>query len=107
MKRTAGFGRRVFTPAEIEYCDSKGVTGPQSYAARFAAKEAFLKALSTGWRGRISWQEIEVVVDANGAPSMNVTGEAARIMSERGAGRVHLSLSHTSAHAIAHVILES
>lgn len=78
----------------------------QSYAARFAAKEAFLKALKTGWRGKITWHDIEVVNGPDGAPSLNITGEAKRILVERGADRVHLSISHTTEHAIAEVILE-
>ena len=97
---------RVFTQQEREYCDAKGVAAAQSYAARFAAKEAFLKALKTGWRGKISWHDIEVVVDADGAPSLTITGEALKIKNERGVTRVHLSISHTTEHAVAEVILE-
>lgn len=78
----------------------------QSYAGRFAAKEAFLKALKTGWRGKITWQEIEVVSDEYGVPTFNITGEAARILSELGAERQHLSISHTTDHAVAQVIFE-
>lgn len=91
---------------EQEYCDSKGAAAAQSYAARFAAKEAFLKALKTGWRGKITWRDIEVVNDSEGVPSLNVIGEAARLLAELGAVRIHLSISHTTEHAIAEVILE-
>lgn len=97
----------MFTASEQEYCAAKGAAAAQSYAARFAAKEAFLKALKTGWRGKITWQDIEVVNNAEGVPSLNVTGEAARLLSELGAARIHLSISHTTEHAIAEVILES
>jgi holo-[acyl-carrier protein] synthase len=107
IARTPRFAERVFTDAEREYCDSKGAAAAQSYAARFAAKEAFLKALKTGWRGKISWRDIEVLNDADGVPTLNVTGEAARLLSELGAARVHISISHTTEHAIAQVILES
>jgi holo-[acyl-carrier protein] synthase len=104
--RTPRFAERVFTAAEREYCESKGVAAAQSYAGRFAAKEAFLKALKTGWRGKITWQDIEVVSDEMGAPSLEIHGEAKNILKKRGADRVHLSISHTSEHAIAEVILE-
>ncbi|MBV9242382.1 MAG: holo-ACP synthase [Acidobacteria bacterium] len=106
LARTPRFGERVFTAAEREYCESKGAAAAQSYAARFAAKEAFLKALKTGWRGKITWQDIEVVNDADGVPSLEIKGEAARLFRELGAARIHLSLSHTTEHAIAEVILE-
>ncbi len=106
LARTPRFAARVYTPRERAYCESKGVAAPQSYAARFAAKEAFLKALKTGWRGKITWLDIEVISDADGVPTLNITGEAALILKERGANRVHLSISHTTDHAIAEVILE-
>ena len=106
IARTPRFAARVFTDAEREYCDSKGAAAAQSYAGRFAAKEAFLKALKTGWRGKIAWQDIEIVLDENGAPSLNITGEAAVILEKLGANRVHLSMSHTTEHAVAEVILE-
>jgi len=106
MERTPRFTERVFTAHEREYCESKGVVAFQSYAARFAAKEAFLKALKTGWRGKIGWQDIEVVQSDDGAPSLNVTGEAKLILKQLGADAIHISLSHTADHAIAQVILE-
>ncbi|MBP6213455.1 MAG: holo-ACP synthase [Pyrinomonadaceae bacterium] len=106
LERTPRFATRVFTERERTYCESKGVTAHQSYAARFAAKEAFLKALKTGWRGKISWQDIEVVLDASGAPTIEITGEAKLLLDAAGADTVHISLSHTADHAIAQVILE-
>jgi holo-[acyl-carrier protein] synthase len=106
LARTPRFRERVFTTAEQAYCETKGAAAAQSYAARFAAKEAFLKALKTGWRGKITWQDIEVVNDADGVPTLNVTGEAARLLEELGAAHIHLSISHTTEHAIAEVILE-
>ena len=84
-----------------------GAAGPASYAGRFAAKEAFLKALKTGWRGKITWHDVEVVVDGDGVPSLNVTGEAKKLLDALGAARVHLSIAHTAEHAVAEVILES
>lgn len=106
MTRTPRFIERVYTPYERDYCDAKGAAAAQSYAGRFAAKEAFLKALQTGWRGKITWHDIEIVSDDQGVPSFNVRGEARRLLEDRGANRVHLSISHTTEHAVAHVIFE-
>ncbi len=106
IARTPRFLERVYTPEERAFCEGKGVAAAQSYAGRFAAKEAFLKALQTGWRGRITWQDIEVVSLMSGAPTLNVTGEAAVILNEMQADRVHLSMAHTSQNAIAQVLLE-
>lgn len=106
MARTPRFAARVFTEREREYCDGKGVAAAQSYAGRFAAKEAFLKALQTGWRGKITWLDIEVISSTDGAPSLHITNEAARLMEQLGATNIHLSISHTNEHAIAQVILE-
>lgn len=106
MARTPRFTESVFTPAERKYCDAKGAAAAQSYAGRFAAKEAFLKALKTGWRGKITWQDIEVINDLDGVPSLRVNGEAQKILRELGANRIHLSISHTSEHAVSNITLE-
>ena len=97
---------RVFTVNERSYCEGKGDAMWQSYAGRFAAKEAFLKALKTGWRGKITWQDIEVVSDPDGVPLFNITGEAKKILDKHEANRTHLSISHKKDHAVAQVILE-
>ncbi len=97
---------RVFTDGERAYCDGKGVAAAQSYAGRFAAKEAFLKALKTGWRGKITWQDIEIVNDGDGVPTLKITGEGKRLLDDLGANRIHLSISHSTEHAVAEVILE-
>src|SRR6202521_4170081 len=68
IERTPRFGERVFTAAERAYCESRGAVAAQHYAARFAAKEAALKALQTGWSGGISWQDVEVSAKESGAP---------------------------------------
>lgn len=106
MARTPRFTERVFTPKEREYCDAKGAAAAQSYAGRFAAKEAFLKALKTGWRGKITWHDIEILNDADGVPSLNPSGEAKNLLRATEANRIHISISHTSEHAVAHVLLE-
>lgn len=99
------FLARLFTPAEIEYCESKSRRF-QSYAARFAAKEALLKALGTGGRDGISWQHVEVVSGARGRPDLVLRENALQAARRLGADRVFLSLSHTSGMATAAVVLE-
>jgi holo-[acyl-carrier protein] synthase len=106
IARTPRFVERVFTSAERQYCESKGAAAAQSYAARFAAKEAFLKALKTGWRGKITWLDMEILRDPDGVPTLKITGEARVILNRMGSPQIHLSISHTAEHAIAQVILE-
>ena len=106
IERTPRFVERVFTEKEREYCESKGASAAQSYAGRFAAKEAFLKALKTGWRGKITWHDIEITNDEMGVPSFNIKDEAKKLLEELEAENVHLSISHTSEHATAQVIFE-
>ncbi|HKR59676.1 MAG TPA: holo-ACP synthase [Pyrinomonadaceae bacterium] len=106
LARTARFAERVFTAAERDYCESRGAVAAQHYAARFAAKEAALKALQTGWRGGISWHDVEIAAHDSGAPFLILHGLAKDLMEQSGATKAHLSLSHTSEHAIAEVVLE-
>lgn len=106
LLRTPRFIDRVYTRAEREYCDSRGAVSAQHYAARFAAKEAALKALQTGWRGGISWQDVEVSAHESGAPFLILTGQVLEVFEKFGATQTHLSLSHTTQHAIAQVVLE-
>jgi holo-[acyl-carrier protein] synthase len=100
------FLRRIFTDGEISYCDSKA-NRVERYAARFAAKEAAMKALGTGWSRGICWRDIEVSRAAGGRPMILFHGRAAEIARDLGAAHVALSLSHTPQQAIAQVILES
>jgi len=106
LLRTPRFAERVFTVAERAYCDSRGAVAAQHYAARFAAKEAALKAFQTGWRGGIGWQDVEVASRDSGAPYLRFYGQAQELFNKSGATAAHLSLSHTSEHAIAQVLLE-
>jgi holo-[acyl-carrier protein] synthase len=106
LARTPRFADRVFTEAERAYCESRGVVAAEHYAARFAAKEAALKALQTGWRGGIGWQDVEIAARESGAPYLVLHGTAKELFEKSGATAAHLSLSHTSEHAIAEVILE-
>jgi len=96
---------RLFTPAEAARCRS-GRSPRESFAARFAAKEAFFKALGTGWGRGGSWTEAEVVSAPSGAPSLRLHGAAAALARAAGVKRVHLSLSHTDELAAAYVVLE-
>jgi len=106
LLRTPRFAERVFTDAERAYCDSRGAVAAQHYAARFAAKEAALKALQTGWRGGISWQDVEIASRESGAPYLIFTGHVLEVFEKFRARATHLSISHTTQHAIAQVILE-
>jgi holo-[acyl-carrier protein] synthase len=107
MARTPRFVERVYTMNERAYCDSRGAVAAQHYAARFAAKEAALKALQTGWTGGIAWQDIEVASTASGAPILLFHGRVRELYEQSGARAAHLSISHTTDHAIAQVVLES
>ena len=106
LARTPRFAERVFTSAERAYCDSRGAVAAQHYAARFAAKEAALKAFQTGWKGGISWQDVEIASRESGAPFLIFHGQVQELFEKSGAIAAHLSLSHTSEHAIAEVVLE-
>lgn len=99
------FVGRVFTEAEIRYCESKA-NKVERYAARFAAKEAALKAIGTGWSRGVSWREVEVRREPGGRPTIGFSGRAAEFAAKLGVKRASLSLSHTAGHAIAQVILE-
>jgi holo-[acyl-carrier protein] synthase len=106
LLRTPRFAGRVFTPSERGYCDSRGAVAAQHYAARFAAKEAALKAFQTGWRGGISWQDVEISARESGAPFLMFHGPVQVLFEKSGATAAHLSISHTTHHAIAQVVLE-
>ena len=97
---------RVFTEGEIAYCLRKR-NSAESFAARFAAKEAAMKALGTGWADGIAWRDIEVVRDERGTPSLELRGRALARLAEVGASKAHLSLTHSNDLAMAQVILEA
>jgi len=100
------FVHRIFTKAEIEYCESKA-NRIERYAARFAAKEAGMKAIGTGWNHGVAWRDVEVCRQPGGRPTIAFHGKAADFAAKLGAVHVALSLSHTKEYAIAQVILES
>src|SRR5689334_24625048 len=100
------FLERIYTEGEIRYCDSKA-NRVERYAARFAAKEAGMKALGTGWNHGVRWRDIEVSRKPGQRPTIVFHGKAAEFAAKLNATRVALSISHTKEQAIAHVILES
>jgi holo-[acyl-carrier protein] synthase len=101
----ARFTGRVFTETEAAYAESKA-NRYERYAARFAAKEAGMKALGTGWRGGITWRDFEVTNLASGRPTLRFHGKAGEIAKERRVANISLSLTHTAEQAMAIVILE-
>ncbi|MCX7767251.1 MAG: holo-ACP synthase [Candidatus Sumerlaeia bacterium] len=97
---------RLFTPVEQEYCQ-RFVSPVEHFAVRFAAKEAFLKAIGTGKSRQIRWQDIEIVNEDSGKPNLVVYGEAARICNELGGRTLYVSLSHSQQVAVAVVVIEN
>jgi holo-[acyl-carrier protein] synthase len=100
------FLHRIFTAGEMRYCDSKA-NRMERYAARFAAKEAAMKALGTGWNHGVRWRDCEVTRLPGGRPTMAFHGVAAEFATRLGVKNTALSISHTAEQAIAQVILEN
>ncbi len=98
------FVTRCFTEVEAAYADAAHRRRAERYAARFACKEAVLKALGTGWRDGIAWRQIEVRREPSGRPSLVLTGRCAEIADDLGIVQWHVSLSHTDTSAIASVV---
>jgi len=103
--KEAGFRELVFSKNEITYCESK-TNQFEHYAARFAAKEAFLKALGTGWKNGTAFNEIEISSDELGKPKLILFGDTAKSVAELGAIKISVSLSHLKSIAAAIVIIE-
>src|SRR5947199_10510016 len=101
----ARFIDRIYTPGEIEYVERKA-NRFERYAARFAAKEAGMKAIGTGWKRGVRWQDFEVPNLPTGRPTLKLHGEAARIAGKLGVTAISLSITHTAELGMAHVILE-
>jgi holo-[acyl-carrier protein] synthase len=100
------FITRVYTDHEIEYCSARKAA-TQHYAGRWAAKEAVLKALGTGWRRGISWRDIEIRNDKQGAPTVKLRAGARDVMEAAGIATLHVTISHCRAFAVAYVVAES
>ena len=96
---------RVYTPLEIEYVERKA-NKFERYAARFAAKEAAMKAIGTGWRHGVRWQDFEVANEPSGRPTLRLHGVAREVADRMGVTAISLSLTHTSQTAMAWVLLE-
>src|SRR5437870_6494342 len=105
-RQGAPFLEKLFTPAERRYCEGKW-NRIAHYTARFAAKEAVLKALGTGWSGGIRWTDVEIARDGSGAVSVRVAGHARKIAAKRKIRRFHLNLTHTEHYAAAVAIAET
>lgn len=105
IAKEQGFRELVFSEGEIVYCSAK--THPaEHYAARFAAKEAFFKALGTGWAAGTAFHEIEVLPDEHGAPQVRLLGDTARMLEGMGFRKIWVSLTHLGALAAAVVVVE-
>ena len=104
--RDNGFKEFVFSKDEMSYCDAKA-SPFEHYAVRFAAKEAFLKAVGKGWDSGLQWNEIEIVNETNGRPVLRITGATEKTLAPMGIRIIHVSLSHLKSMATAIVILES
>lgn len=106
IRRVQGFREMIFSVAEITYCEQQAAPY-QSYAARFAAKEAFFKALGTGWgHGNLQFNEVEIVNDKYGKPILYLVGAAADKLASLQIRSIHTSLSHIKETAMATVIIE-
>ncbi len=99
------FLEKVYTPQEVAYVEDKA-NRFERYAARFAAKEAAMKALGTGWAKGVHWRDLEIINSPEGCPSLKLTGGALSRAMELGYRRAHVSMSHTRKTAFAQVILE-
>lgn len=97
------FLERVFTPAERSYAESNK-NGAEKLAGRFAAKEAILKLVGTGWRGKIAWTDIEVLNNSAGQPEVTITGQVREIAAKMGIEHISLSITHTANFAIASAV---
>jgi holo-[acyl-carrier protein] synthase len=103
--KSDAFVRRIFTEQEVAYCTGKAHPA-QSFAARFAAKEAFFKALGTGWRLGMGFNEIETLPDELGKPQITLYGTAKEVAASRGVTTIFVSLTHLKNMAAAQILLE-
>jgi holo-[acyl-carrier protein] synthase len=106
ISKEAGFRELVFSKTEIGYCEAK-TNKFEHYAARFAAKEAFLKAAGTGWSDGIAFHEIEISNDDHGKPELNLLGGTASIILSLQIKKIYVSLSHLRSIASAVVVIEN
>jgi holo-[acyl-carrier protein] synthase len=102
----AAFLERLFTPGEVAYCE-RYKNKFERYAGRFAAKEAAMKALGTGWSGGVRWRDIEVIRDPSGKPSLHLAGVARQLADSLGVKNISLTITHSGNLALAQVVFES
>jgi holo-[acyl-carrier protein] synthase len=102
----ATFLERIYTPAEVAYCE-KHKSKYERYAARFAAKEAAMKALGTGWSHGVRWRDIEVAREPSGKPTLRLEGAAREIAGRMGVKNIALTITHSGNLALAEVIFEN
>jgi len=107
IEELGGFRERVFTEREIQYCEKRKKARFESYAARFAAKEAMLKALGTGLAEGVEWKQIEVLNDGTGKPHVELTLKALELYEGLGGKSLDISLSHCVEYAVAYVVIEA
>jgi len=100
------FLERIFTPAEIAYCE-RHRNHAERFAGRFAAKEAAMKALGTGWARGVRWVDIEVVREPSGKPTLNLSGATREIADRLGVTNIALTITHSGNTALAQVIFEA
>jgi len=105
ISKESGFREMVFSENEIKYCEAKA-NKFEHYAARFAAKEAFFKALGTGWKNGTSFNEIEITNEDSGKPELVLLGETAKTIGPMSIGKISVSLSHLKDIAAAVVVIE-
>ena len=104
-RRGAAFKKRVYTPSEIAYCETH--RDPyERFAARFAAKEAGMKALGTGWTRGVRWVDLEVVRHPSGRPTLKLHGKSGEIAAQLGVKNISLTITHSGNTALAQVIFE-
>lgn len=106
INRSQSFCEKIFTKIEQEYCNARNHARFESYAARYAAKEALFKALGTGYRYGFAFNEVEVLNDELGKPEIQAHGKVLKYLQENNITQIHLSLSHAKDNAVAYVILE-
>jgi holo-[acyl-carrier protein] synthase len=106
LRHGAPFLERIYTAGEVAYCE-KHKHKYERYAARFAAKEAAMKALGTGWRLGVRWRDIEVANAPGGKPTLHLAGVARQFADELGVNRISLTITHSGNLALAQVIFES
>lgn len=105
LEKDEAFRLKIFTETEIQYCESKK-NKAESFAARFAAKEAMFKAMGTGWRGEMKFTDIEVVNDELGKPEVKTYGAVSEFLDQKKIKHIHISMSHLKTMGLATIVLE-